>query len=67
MFPHTEKIINYYKVLNKNDFTPYNDDIELIFVELNKFIQPLKTCHTEREKWLFFLKNAASLKSIPQN
>jgi hypothetical protein len=67
MFPHTEKIINYYKILNKNDFTSYNDDIEFIFVELNKFIIPLETCHTEREKGPFFLKNAGSLKSIPQN
>jgi len=67
MFNDNEELINYFKMINKKDFTDYHDDIELIFVELNKFIKNEKDCETNFDKWLYFLKNAGDMNFIPQD
>jgi predicted transposase/invertase (TIGR01784 family) len=65
MFPENNDIINYFKVLNKKDFSNYSDDIELVFVELNKFNKSLEECKNIQDNWMFFLKNAGELDFIP--
>jgi predicted transposase/invertase (TIGR01784 family) len=40
-------------------------DLELVFVELPKFKRSLDELATLMEQWLFFLKNAPKLQSIP--
>lgn len=40
--------------------------LELHFVELPKFTKTLQELKTDYDEWLFFLQNAATLKSIPQ-
>ncbi len=67
MFKNNEEIINYFKVINKKDFTDYRNDIELIFIELNKFTKTQEQCKGEQDDWLFFLKNAGELTMIPNN
>ena len=67
MFNDNDDIINYFKVLNKKDFTDYSDDIELIFIELNKFTKTQAQCNGIQDDWLFFLKNAGELTVIPNN
>ena len=37
MFEDREDVFSYFKLLEKNDFTSYSDDIELVFIELAKF------------------------------
>ena len=37
MFEETDKIITNFKVIEKDDFINYNDDVELIFIEIPKF------------------------------
>ncbi|MFT5161808.1 MAG: putative transposase/invertase (TIGR01784 family), partial [Alteromonadaceae bacterium] len=44
MFNDNEKLINTFKIINKADFTDYSDDIELIFIELNKFTKTQESC-----------------------
>ena len=51
----------YYQLLEKDDFVKYNDDIELIFVELPKFNKELDELENIKEQWIYFLKNAGSL------
>ncbi|MBL0709471.1 MAG: Rpn family recombination-promoting nuclease/putative transposase [Colwellia sp.] len=67
MFPDNDALINYFKVLNKKDFSLYNHDIELIFVELNKFTKALEECKNDQDNWLYFLKNAGELEFMPKN
>lgn len=66
MFSDNDELVNYFKMINKKDFTDYHDDIELIFVELNKFTKKEQDCQTNFDKWLYFLKNAGDMNFIPQ-
>ena len=56
-----------FKLLEKENFTNYKDDIELVFIELPKFNKTLDECITVEDKWIFFIKNARSLDLIPKN
>ena len=38
-----------------------------MFVELPKFQKGLEALETLTDKWLYFLKSASALKSVPQN
>jgi len=67
MFNDNDDMINYFKVLNKKDFTDYSDDIELIFIELNKFTKTQAQCNGIQDDWIFFLKNAGELTIIPKD
>ncbi|MEY8248740.1 MAG: Rpn family recombination-promoting nuclease/putative transposase, partial [Bermanella sp.] len=67
MFKDNQELINYFKVLNKKDFSLYSHDIELIFVELNKFHKSQEQCTGIQDDWIYFLKNAGSLSVIPKD
>jgi predicted transposase/invertase (TIGR01784 family) len=67
MFKETEKVITNFKLLEKEEFIDYGDDIELIFIELPKFKQELDSLQTLSDEWIYFLKNAGSLEYIPKN
>ena len=56
-----------FKLLEKETFTKYKDDIELIFIELPKFKKSLEDCQTIEDKWIYFIKNARGLDVIPKN
>jgi predicted transposase/invertase (TIGR01784 family) len=66
MFEETDKIITNFKMVEKDDFINYNDDIELIFIELPKFNKTLDNLQGIQEQWLYFIKNAGSLEYIPK-
>ncbi|MBF2026581.1 MAG: Rpn family recombination-promoting nuclease/putative transposase [Oscillatoriales cyanobacterium C42_A2020_001] len=65
MFPNTSKIISRYALKEKEELTTYSNDIELVFVELPKFTKELDDLETLTDKWLYFLKFANKLKSVP--
>ncbi|BAZ13477.1 hypothetical protein NIES4071_53160 [Calothrix sp. NIES-4071] len=65
MFEGNNKVISRYRLKEKDDFTDYSDDIELVFVELPKFTKQLSELETLSDKWLYFLKAANTLKSVP--
>jgi predicted transposase/invertase (TIGR01784 family) len=65
MFPNSSKIISSYALREKEDFTTYNDDIELVFVELPKFNLVLEDLETLSDKWIYFLRYANQLDSVP--
>jgi predicted transposase/invertase (TIGR01784 family) len=59
--------ITYFKVLEKHHKEPYlEDDFELVFMELPKFNKTESQLSSITDKWLYFLKHAGDLKSIPQ-
>jgi len=60
-------VISYFGILEKNHKLPYlEDDFELVFVELPKFEKTESQLGSITDKWLYFLKHAGDLKSIPQ-
>lgn len=65
MFEGNNKVISRYRLKEKDDLTDYSDDIELVFVELPKFNKQLSELETLSDKWLYFLKAANTLTSVP--
>lgn len=65
MFPGGDRIISRYRLKEKDDLTDYSDDIELVFVELPKFEKSLEQLVTLVDKWLYFLKCANQLETVP--
>ncbi len=67
MFPESLKVISRYRLKEQDDLTDYSEDIELVFVELPKFKQPLDRLKTITDKWLYFLKCANQLEAVPSS
>ena len=67
LFENTDELINNFKLLEKNHFIQYSDDIELIFIELPKFHKTEPELSSIQDKWLYFIKNAGNLDYIPKN
>ncbi len=67
MFTDSNSVITNFKLIEKEQLLHYNDDIELIFVELPKFDKPLEELENIKDQWVYFVKNAGSLEYIPHN
>ena len=65
MFPNSLKVISSYALREKEEFTTYSDDIELVFVELPKFTKTVDELETLSDKWIYFLRYANELKAVP--
>ncbi len=67
MFPENEEFISRFvlKEVDKN-FTYPENDLDLVFVELPKFTKELEELETLADKWIYFMKNARSLTSVPE-
>lgn len=66
MFPDSDKVITNFKLLEKEEFINYTDDLEMIFVELPKFNKELDELSSITDEWIWFLKNAGSLEYVPK-
>ncbi|MEB3342687.1 Rpn family recombination-promoting nuclease/putative transposase [Okeania sp.] len=67
MFSGLDKVISRFLLKEKEyliDYPIY--DIELIFVELPKFQKEISELVTLTDKWLYFLKSANDLDSVPE-
>ena len=60
-----EKYKSIFKLLEKENFTEYKDDIQLQFIELPKFDKTLEKCITIEDKWIYFIKNARDMEVAP--
>ena len=60
-----EKYKSIFKLFEKENFTEYKDDIQLIFIELPKFTKLIDECETIEEKWIAFIKEARDMSIIP--
>jgi len=67
MFEENQKVINKFKLIEKEHLIHYSDDIELIFVELPKFNKTLEQLENIKDEWIYFIQNAGSLEYIPKN
>ena len=67
LFPEQQDLKSHFKLLEKKQLIEYNDDIELIFIELPKFTKIEEELNSIQDKWLYFIKNAGSLEYVPKN
>lgn len=67
MFEGSQEYISRFRLIERDKFIEYSDDVELIFVELPKFKLELADLKTIQDKWIYFLKNAGSLEYIPDS
>jgi predicted transposase/invertase (TIGR01784 family) len=67
MFADREEFLSrfVYKEVNSNLIYPEND-LDLVFVELPKFKKELHQLETLADRWIYFMKNARSLTSVPE-
>ena len=67
MFDELPKPINRFVFKEEIENVAYiSDDLKLIFVELPKFQKKLEELESLIDKWIFFLKETASLDIIPE-
>ena len=68
LFKKSEEVINkfIFKEESKN-FECIDNELRLIFVELTKFHKILSESNTLTDKWIYFLKEAATLEDIPES
>ncbi len=50
----------------KQNFAYSNNDLELVFVELPKFQKNLEQLETLTDKWIYFMKSARTLETVPE-
>ena len=67
MFPKSQKVISTFTFREKEELTSYCDDIELVFIELPKFKKSLEALESLSDKWIYFLRNANKLQSVPSS
>ena len=66
MFPDLNQSISRFILKEKTYLTDYPIyDIELVFIELPKFQKELAELETLTDKWLYFMKSARKLNSVP--
>jgi predicted transposase/invertase (TIGR01784 family) len=63
----SRELTSRFKLLDKQQFIEYSDDIELIFIELPKFTLSEAELCTAKDRWLYFVKHAGSLEFIPDS
>jgi len=66
MFPELNQLISRFILKEKTYLVDYPIyDIELVFIELPKFQKSLEDLENLTDKWLYFLKTARKLESVP--
>ena len=65
LFPTAADMISRFKLLEKQRYIEYIDDIELVFIELPKFNKDESQLADIQDQWLYFVKNAGSLAAVP--
>jgi len=67
MFPQSSKVISSFTLREKEEMTSYCDGFELVFIELPKFKKSLEALGSLSDKWIYFLRNANKLQSVPSS
>ncbi|MBU0499491.1 MAG: Rpn family recombination-promoting nuclease/putative transposase, partial [Gammaproteobacteria bacterium] len=67
MFEEGSEHLSRFRLIERERFIEYSDDVELIFIELPKFSLGLEQLHSIQDKWIYFVKNAGSLEYIPDS
>jgi len=67
MFEDLPQVVSTFVLKEKTVLTDYPiNDLELVFVELPKFTKALDELETLADKWIYFIKSARGLETIPE-
>ncbi len=67
MFANQAEVISRFVFQEKNCKSNFPDtEIELVFIELPKFIKQLAELETTADQWIYFLKNSITLDTVPE-
>lgn len=67
MFKNQQDIISSFVLKEKHKLNDYPiADIELVFVELPKFTKDLDELETVTDKWIYFMRSARTLRTVPE-
>jgi predicted transposase/invertase (TIGR01784 family) len=67
MFTEFDQVISRFVLKEKDYLVDYlSYDLELVFVELPKFTKELEQLETLTDKWLYFMKSARTLQTVPE-
>lgn len=66
-FASGEKYLSHHAVCDVEDGERAILDMDFYFIELPKFVKPLKELTEITDKWIFFIKEAENLTVIPEN
>ncbi|MEQ9360025.1 Rpn family recombination-promoting nuclease/putative transposase [Coleofasciculus chthonoplastes] len=67
MFQDLPQVTSNFVLKEKNVLTDYPiNDLELVFVELPKFTKTLEDLESLADKWIYFIKSARQLETIPE-
>ena len=66
LFNEDPSCISHHKILNVKTLKHDLSDLSFCFIELPKFIKGLNELVTVEDKWIYLLKNASDLKTVPQ-
>ncbi|MEG4576544.1 Rpn family recombination-promoting nuclease/putative transposase [Microcoleus sp. N3A4] len=67
MFENMDTVISHFTFKEKTFLVDYlADQFELVFVELPKFNKELDELETLTDKWIYFMKTAQALQSVPE-
>lgn len=67
MFEGSTDYLSRFRLIERDRFIEYSDDVELVFVELPKFSLELDALKSIQDKWIYFVRNAGSLEYIPDS
>lgn len=65
LFDDIDSYLSRFQLIEKETLVKYTDDVELVFIELPKFTKTEQQLVTIEDKWLYFIKHAADLSTIP--
>lgn len=66
LFTDNQDVISHHLIMNAKTGKQYLHHLEFHYIELPKFKKTVDELITETDKWLYFMKNARSLETIPQ-
>mgnify|MGYP006335442331 CR=1 FL=1 len=67
MFENLETVISRFVLKEKTFFVDFlTNELEFVFVELPKFDKRLEELETLTDKWIYFMKTARTLSSVPE-
>jgi predicted transposase/invertase (TIGR01784 family) len=67
LFDDIPSHLSRFQLIEKETLVKYTDDVELVFIELPKFTKTEQELATIEDKWIYFIKNAGKLTTIPQS
>ncbi len=67
MFDNNDRLINCFRLLEKEQLTEYSGEIELVFIELPKFQKNFEDLQELQDQWIYFVKHAEEFDLVPDS